>query len=387
MFPVCRHLQSCGDGSRRSSRWAGWQRCRELAGCLSLSITLFWRSGRGLLGWQLAEKRGQDSTNPSERATSLSMRTVVTKTTAAFILALAAAGCAKDLPAPLVEARYSSPASQFISLPDGIRLHVRDEGPRDAPVLVLLHGSNASLHTWEPWVGALKERWRIVSFDFPAHGLTGPSQSGVYNGATYLKVVEDLAKALKLERFVLGGNSMGGYVSWRYALAHPERVAGLILVDAAGYPRDGGSPFVFQLARAPVLGEMFSSITNKSMLEANLKDVMVDDSLVTDALVTRYFDLLMREGNRKATLARLRAPRDNPDAWQDIPKITAPTLVIWGAEDPWIPLADGQRFAKEIGGAKLVVYDGIGHIPQEEKPAESAAEVDAFLKEVWKPAP
>jgi pimeloyl-ACP methyl ester carboxylesterase len=296
-------------------------------------------------------------------------------------------GCATDLPVATAEQRYTSPTSQFIQLSDGVRLHMRDEGPRDAPVIILAHGSNASLHTWEPWVASLKGKWRVVSFDFPAHGLTGPNKSGVYNGANYVRVVDELANHLKIERFVLAGNSMGGAVAWRYALAHPTKVAGLVLVDAAGYPREGGGkpPLVFRLARAPVVGEAFSMLTSKSVLASQLKDVIVDDSLVTDAMVQRYYDLLMRKGNRGATLARLRAGPDDPEAYKSIPTITAPTLVLWGEQDPWIPLADANRFATEIKGATKVTYPNIGHLPQEEVATETAAVVESFLTQVYGP--
>jgi pimeloyl-ACP methyl ester carboxylesterase len=300
-----------------------------------------------------------------------------------------AVACSPDLPRAVVEARYTSPTSQFISISDGVRLHVRDEGKRDAPVLILAHGSNASLHTWEPWVGQLKDNWRVISFDFPAHGLTGPSKSGVYSGTTYVQVVDDLAQHFKVDRFVLGGNSMGGAVAWRYALAHPEKVAGLILVDAAGYPRDTGKPpLIFRLARAPILGDVFSRVSTKGMIESNLKQVMVDDALVTPEMVQRYHDLLMREGNRQATLARMRAGPDAPTSYQQIPTITAPTLVIWGEADPWIPFADAKRFTQEIKGSKLVAYPNIGHLPQEEVALATAKEVEAFLQQVYpKPAP
>jgi pimeloyl-ACP methyl ester carboxylesterase len=318
----------------------------------------------------------------TDAAAKPARRPFATFALAAFLALGALGGCAKDLPAAIAEARHANAASQFLPLSDGVRLHMRDEGPRDAPAIVLLHGSNASLHTWEPWVAALKGRWRVVSLDFPAHGLTGPSASGVYDGAAYVRVVEETAAALKLDRFTVAGNSMGGYVAWRYALAHPERVAGLVIVNGAGYPREGGSPWVFQLARAPVLGELFSRLATREMLARNLREVIVDDALVTDAMTRRYHDLLLREGNREATLARLRAPRDAPEAWRDIPKIKAPTLVIWGREDPWIPVADAERFARDIPGARLLVIDRVGHIPQEEAPGPTAAAVDAFLDEV-----
>jgi pimeloyl-ACP methyl ester carboxylesterase len=306
----------------------------------------------------------------------------------AFIMLIAALGltaCSKDLPIATAEQRYTSPASQFVALSDGVRLHMRDEGRHDAPAIILAHGSNASLHTWEPWVAALKGNWRVISFDFPAHGLTGPSASGVYNGETYVKVVDELAGHLGLDRFVLAGNSMGGAVAWRYALAHPNKVAGLILVDAAGYPRDGDGkpPLIFRLVKVPVVGETLSLFTNRSMLTANLEQVFVDDRLVTAPMVDRYYDLLMREGNRAATLSRLRAPPDDPEAYKAIPTITAPTLVLWGELDPWIPLSDAKRFANDIKGATLISYSNTGHLPQEERPKETAAAVEAFLTRVY----
>ncbi len=310
------------------------------------------------------------------------------KFVSALVLGLSAfslTGCAVDLPIQTVEQRYTSPASQFIQLSDGVRLHVRDEGPRDAPVIFLAHGSNASLHAWEPWVAALKGKWRVVSFDFPAHGLTGPSASGVYSGASYVRVVDELATNLKIERFVIAGNSMGGAVAWRYALAHPTRVAGLVLVDAAGYPRavEGKPPLVFRIARAPVLGEAFSMFTNRSILASNLKQVIVDDTLVTPQMVNRYYDLLMRKGNRQATLSRLRAGPDDPDAYKQMSTIAAPTLVLWGDLDPWIPVSDAARFTGDIKGATAITYPNTGHLPQEERPAETAAAVDAFLTRVY----
>jgi pimeloyl-ACP methyl ester carboxylesterase len=319
------------------------------------------------------------------QAQNCAMRKYLLTACALTFASFGVAGCSTDLPIASIEQQYSSPASQFIQLSDGVRLHMRDEGPRDAPVIILAHGSNASLHTWEPWVGALKGKWRVVSFDFPAHGLTGPSASGVYNGAAYVKVVDELAANLKIDRFVLAGNSMGGGVAWRYALAHPEKVAGLVLVDAAGYPREGGGkpPLVFRIARAPVLGEVFSHVTTRGMLEANLKQVMVDDALVTPAMVERYYDLLMRKGNRQATLARLRAGPDEPDAYKSIPSITKPTLILWGELDPWIPMADASRFQSEINGAERIVYPNTGHLPQEERATETAAAVDAFLTKVY----
>ena len=127
-----------------------------------------------------------------------------------------------DLPAEAVDAKYTSPASQFLTLDDGARIHFRDEGNRTGLPIVLIHGSMASLHTWTPWVERLGKTYRIITLDLPAHGLTGAVPSGDYSGAAQLRVVQAVTTHLNLDAFVLGGNSMGGGVSWRYALKHPR---------------------------------------------------------------------------------------------------------------------------------------------------------------------
>jgi pimeloyl-ACP methyl ester carboxylesterase len=290
-------------------------------------------------------------------------------------------GCAGDIPARDLEARYMSAASRFVTVDDGTRVHVRDEGPRGAPAIVLLHGSNDSLQTWERWVQVLSPTYRVISMDLPGHGLTGPSASGAYGGDDYVAVVDAVVRALGVGRFAIGGNSMGGGVSWRYALAHPDKVRALVLVDAAGYPRpaEGRPPLIFRLAATPGVGEALARLTSRGMIENNLKEVIANDALVTDALVDRYFDMLRRDGNREATLQRMRGSRGDPEAWRRIATIRVPTLVIWGADDPWIPASDAARFAADIPGARTVIYPATGHLPQEERPLESAAEVRGFL--------
>src|SRR5580692_9623190 len=78
-----------------------------------------------------------------------------------------------EIPRATLEAKYGTPPSQYLTLADGARVHYRDRGPRNAPVLVLIHGSNASLFTWEPWTKRLDDSFRVVAIDMPGHGLTG----------------------------------------------------------------------------------------------------------------------------------------------------------------------------------------------------------------------
>ena len=141
-----------------------------------------------------------------------------------------------DRDADELRAIYANDTSQFIELDGGLTVHVRDYGPRDAPVIMLLHGSSASLQTWEPWVEQLSEDYRVITYDQPGHGLTGPTPDGNYDTEVFVETAQGVTEALELDRFVNGGRSMGGWVSWNYALAHGDRLDGLLLVSASGAP-------------------------------------------------------------------------------------------------------------------------------------------------------
>ena len=114
----------------------------------------------------------------------------------------------------------------MVEIGDGRLVHLRDEGPRDAPVIVLLHGSNADLHTWQPWVDALSDDYRVIRFDQRGHGLTGPAGDGDYTLTAFGADIDAVTAALGVERFVLAGNSMGGAIAMGYAIANPEGSTG-----------------------------------------------------------------------------------------------------------------------------------------------------------------
>lgn len=283
-----------------------------------------------------------------------------------------------------LRAEYANDASQFIELDNGPTVHVRDEGPRDAPVLVLLHGSSASLHTWEPWVERLSSNYRVVTLDQIGHGLTGPHPDDDYSPASFVATVEGVAEALGLERFVLGGNSMGGWVSWNYALAHPERLDGLILVDASGAPdsEPESIPIGFRIASMPVIRQLTRKITPRSMVETSLRQSVSNQDMIDDAMIDRYYELILYPGHRRATGLRFRAERTVATP-ESMARLVMPTLVMWGDEDVLVPLSAGQWFAEHIPSARLVRYADIGHIPMEEAPDRSAADVRAFLEEIY----
>lgn len=299
-----------------------------------------------------------------------------------------------DIPAEHIDPKYTSPASQFLTLSSGARIHFRDEGPRDALPIVLLHGSNASLHTWEPWVAALGTEFRMVSLDLPGHGLTGRVPGDDYSPLAYVEVVHALARHLALPRFAIAGNSMGGGVAWRYALTHPDDVAALILVDASGLPEwreagsgppvgeDGDTPIAFALLRRGWFQSIARYLDPYYLIEQGLQSSYANQALVTEALIRRYYDLNMREGTRAATLARFGAAARAEEGDWDLASIRQPTLILWGDRDNLIPTTVADRFAAVIPQATLLIYENAGHIPMEEVPKHSAADVRTFLRPV-----
>ncbi|MCA1750074.1 MAG: alpha/beta hydrolase, partial [Sphingomonadales bacterium] len=259
-------------------------------------------------------------------------------------------------------------------------VHLRDEGPRDALPVILLHGSNADLHTWQAWTDALSGRYRVIRYDQAGHGLTGPVPGGDYSRAAMAADVGRVADALSLDRFVLGGNSMGGGVALEYALAHPGRLAGLVLVDTSGAPRleqaDGN--LAFTLARVPVVRELMAQVTPRSLVERSLSQSVSNKAVVTPATVDRYWELLRYPGNREATMRRF-SQAYNPFEEGRLRRLSVPTLVIWGEEDRLIPLSSGRWLAERLPRATLVTYPGIGHIPMEEAPQKSASDLARWL--------
>ena len=276
-------------------------------------------------------------------------------------------------------ARWAPPPSDFIDV-QGQVVHVRDEGPRTDPVpLLLLHGTSASLHTWEGWTRALAEKRRVVRFDLPGFGLTGPNSSGDYSMEAYAANVLALLDKLGVGRFAIAGNSFGGAVAIAVALAAPGRVDRLILVDSGGYPLASTSvPLGFRLAALPGARYILGSVLPRFVIESSLRNVYGHPERVNAELVDLYFDLARRAGNRRALLERRR--QSPPDALvARIPSLRLPTLILWGGRDRLIPPANAERFRTDIAGAKLVLFEDLGHVPMEEDPERTVAPVLTFL--------
>lgn len=284
-----------------------------------------------------------------------------------------------DVPVSALRERWAPAPSTFIDVA-GLQVHVRDEGPRDDPTpIVLIHGTSASLHTWEGWAAELRGSRRVVSFDLPGFGLTGPNASGDYSDASYVRFTLALLDALALKRVVLGGNSLGGAIAWQTAAAAPERVAQLILVDAGGYPLESVSvPIGFRIARLPVLRELMRYTLPRSVVESSVRNVYGDPGLVTPELVDRYMAMTSRAGNREALGQRM-SQLESGQGPEHITALTQPTLILWGGRDRLIPPAHGQRFLHDIKGSRLVTFDELGHVPHEEDASRTMVVVKQFL--------
>ena len=293
----------------------------------------------------------------------------------AFVALLLVAGARCDKNPAELEAHYATPPSKFVDV-DGARVHYRDRGTGE-PAVVLVHGSNSSLFTWEGWADALSKNHRVVTLDMPGHGLTGPDPRERYSAAEMADFLDHFTTAVGVDHFVLAGNSMGGNVAWHFAILHPARLSALVLVDSAGLPRDEPKPFAFRMIAMPGLGRIVRWETPKAMVAQSARDTYADPSRMTDAVIDRYDDLLLRDGNREAT--RERFAKGDDDLYNRLGEIHVPTLILWGARDHWILPKYANQFHDRIAGSKLVMLDGLGHVPMEEDPVASVAPAKTFI--------
>ena len=260
---------------------------------------------------------------------------------------------------------YTNSNSQFMEL-DSRKIHFRDEG--DGYPIILLHGTGASLHTWDFWVKELKKTHRVIRIDLPGFGLTGQDPLKRYSSMDYVSLLNKFTKELGINEFHLAGNSLGGLVSWLYTSKYDNRVNKLLLLNPSGLSFDK-IPFVIKLAKTPIINTSLRYFTPKSFIKKNLKEVYFNDSLITQKLINRYHDLTLLKGNRDAFIDRANIKRQ--DYSSNMKLIKTPTLILWGENDFWIPVGDAYKFEEFIENSKVVIMPETGHIPMEEKPFES----------------
>lgn len=287
----------------------------------------------------------------------------------------------RDKPVEELIPLYTSNSSQFMPLL-GMNVHYRDEGVKtDSAPLILIHGMSSSLNTWDSVALILSKERRVISLDLPGFGLTGPSPENTYNYDYYSKFIDSFTARLNLKQFILTGNSMGGGISWNYALHNPEAVSKLILIDAAGYPKKNESGSLgFKLASTPVINNLLLFVTPKALVRKSLETIYYDQKLVTDAQVERFHDIAIREGNRKAALQIFKGSFATTKHKGQINQVKTPTLILWGDKDNLISVENARRFNQDIKESKVEIYPNVGHVPMEEVPQLVANSILNFVR-------
>ena len=294
---------------------------------------------------------------------------------AAVVLALGVVGC-RASPIPEDERWPGATWGTRSRVIDGTALRVLDTG--SGPAVVFVHGLGASIYAWRAILRpALQAGHRVVAFDNRGFGFSERPDTG-YSNAAYTRLLVALLDSLAITDAVLVGHSMGGAISAQVAIEHPERVRGLVLIGPAGY--GVSEPWSLRVARLPLAGRLLSGLRGRWTVAQLLRSTYGDPGRVTTADVDQYY----------ATAAVPRSTVALRGVFQEfrfdalrgrLGRIQAPTLLIWGAQDRWIPLRLGERMALELANGALVAIPGAGHDVQEERPDELVPTLLAFLRE------
>lgn len=295
---------------------------------------------------------------------------------AAVLAAVLLAGCRAS--AISEAARYpagSAFTATFITI-DSTRLRYITAGT-GTPV-IFLHGLGASIYTWRNNLPAVEAAgFRVIAFDNRGFGFSDKPAHG-YDNAAYVRLLLAFMDSLRLPSAVLVGHSMGGEIAAEAALQAPARVRGLVLIGSSGL--GGREPALFTVTRWPLVGPVLVAFRNRGLTERLLKAAYADPAKVTAADVDQYYAPVVTAGYGTALRAVLREYRFDGLRGR-LDRIAAPTLLLWGEEDRWIPLGIARRMAGQIPHCAFLTVSGAGHAVQEEAPAEVNRLLIKFLKE------
>jgi len=320
----------------------------------------------------------------------------------------------RDLPTEIVDARYVSPASQFLRTESQDRIHFRDQGESNALPIVLIHGANGSLHQFERWVELIGGHARIITLDLPGYGLTGATASARYDLTADVAAIQSVTQHLGIDRFLLGGHSMGGGLALAYASQYPEAVSGLLLIDSVvpwqrenergvdqgsesaptsrtekqespvqdnpndPLPKPNTNP-LRTLFKIPGVQYFGRHLDPALFAERAARSAYARESLVTEALIQRYIDLSLRAGSREALFERL---SQRGDRQSRAIQFDGPTLILWGEADAWTPPSLALELKNRLSQATIKWYPNVGHLPMEEAAIDSAKDVLEFIEQL-----
>jgi len=276
------------------------------------------------------------------------------------------------------EHKQSIPHSQYSKFAEvnGVRLHYQEKGA--GVPLVLIHGYGASTYSWRDVFDPLSEKFRVVAVDLKGFGFSA-KPDGDYSRREQSALVDGLLDHLNIDKAWLVGSSMGGEVSLNLALRNANRVEGLILIDSAGVKSVKSGSITPSQFEIPFLGRAFAALALVSdrLVRENLEKSFFDDSKVTDEIVGMYHIPLQTNYGQRAAL-RAKGQWDLYPIENELSKISVPTLLLWGAEDVVTPIEGGKKMNALIKNSEFVVFEKCGHLPQEEMPEETIAEILKF---------
>lgn len=292
-------------------------------------------------------------------------------------LTMACATAQTSAPAPVAAVTpHNHHAEQTIPV-DGALLRVRIEGPENAPPVILIHGFTFTLETWDDWAKDLSRDYRVIRYDLSGHGLSSPDPENRYGTMDRVRQLGLLMEALGMEQASIAGNSFGGLVAWNFAALHPEKVNKLILVDSAAWSINGVTE---KPVPVPAAMRAYLLAPTPAAVAASASLIYAHPETLPPRRLEHMHAMIARPGNGPALVAHLEQfTLPQPDA--ALRTIKAPTLILWGREDKVIPAAHAGQFAATIPDARTIIYEDVGHTPQEEAPAQSLADLRAFLND------
>ena len=257
--------------------------------------------------------------------------------------------------------------------------------------LVLVHGFGAHGYCWEPWLSTLEARYRVLNVDLGGFGRAGAPRDASYDPISHARSLHRGFVERDLQGAVLIGHSLGGGIALALALRlldeDPGRLGGLVSVAGAAYHVDPEPPFV-RLARWPTLSRMALGLAPKRrLIRAVMSSIVVQQSAVTEERVRRYAEPFYDPARRRAMVACARdiVPPELERLTDRFGELDVPALCLWGRQDPVIPVGYGERLARSLPRAELVLLDQCGHLPVEEHPQASLAALLAFLERAVSP--
>lgn len=265
----------------------------------------------------------------------------------------------------------------------GLDTWVVRAGPRGETPIVLLHGTPTSAFVWREVIEALHERHDCVAFDWPGFGSSAKPKDGEYTHRARADHLGALLDALGLRRVHLVVHDLGGPAGMLFALENPERVDSLVVLNTTVYKRDYRPPLAAVAQLVPVVRELARPFFNRATFEHVFRKGLARPQRMRKQTMESHWRLAKAAGGRRSVL----------DSWAQLPEGAASieairarmkayegrVLVLFGADDPFLPPPNAERLAKDFGNAELQLLAGAGHFVMEDAPEVVAERIEAFL--------